>query len=706
MAKKGYGRNDTDTEILGKLRDSLNECRGLYSQEYDRAREDLLFESGDQWRGTKRAKSRVTLTLNITRSYVERVTNPYTLNPVEIKIEAKKNDPHRLIAKKFVEEIQEKSNATEAYQTAFRNAVVCGRGFIHVGTEYADDTSLRQKLSVDTVRDPLSTYLGPHQNIDGSDAKYGFTIRYLDENYAKAKYGEDVCYDTLGVYDNWGESSKQVASVLYYRIEEKQIKRQFMPTGEYYDNQDPIEGSTQTRYLTKKTCKACHIIGEKVISETEYDMPCIPIVPVYGDRIFTEHGIEYAGIPYKTRGVNSQINYSASSEAELIALAPKAPWIASANQVAANKQMWRNANTVAYDTLIYTPETIEGHLVGPPQRADNTAQTQGISQSKVGSMMDMSKVTGMPESMFGETPSNMATSGIAHKSMSSMGELSTAQYADNLLKSMKRVGYVLLYLANNVLVNPEELDIDGKKVSVSFKELGIDPESFEVDIYTGPSVENKKQEAITSLTEMMQYSPESAPLLAVRIAENLNVPNRDQIVADLKKALPPNLQDNEEGIDPQAQQALQSAQQAIQAQEALVEECMSVIANMQTQLISDEADRASDIELKRIDALTKLSQAHMDNFTKLQTEAMKQGTTPDTSGIDNILADSTSTINQEVNTELEEVAGSIRDIVEEGNVDPMKDVAKVGGPVDAMGPLGESDDSIEGIEDILENPTI
>lgn len=701
MAKKGYGRSDKDTSTLCELRESLNELKGIYSREYDRAREDLLFESGDHWRGTSRAKTRVTLTLNLTRSYVDRIVNPYILNPVSIKIDLNKNDPHRAIVKEFIDKDQDDSNATEAYQTAFRNAVTCGRGFIHVGTTYANDTSLDQRISIDAINDPLSCYLGPHNNINGSDAKYGVYIRYIDEKSAISRYGEDVIFDTLGVYDTWGNTEGQVASVLFYNIIEKQIKRQFMPDGRYLDTDTPIEETTQTRYITKKTLECHHIIGEKIISTTKYDMPYVPIVPVYGDRVFTEHGIEYAGIPYKTRGVNTQINYSASSEAELIALAPKAPWIATAKQVAKNKQMWRNSNTVTYDTLIYEPETVEGHLVGAPQRADNTAQTQGIAQSKSGSMHDMSKVTGMFDDMFGNNPNNTAVSGVAHKSMASMGELSTAQYADNLNQSIEQLGIIWLYLANNVYDTPKTITVKDQQVEVAFTELGINPESFGVDVYTGPSVESKKQESITSLTEMMQYSPESAPLLAVRIAENMNIPNRDGLVADLKKVLPPNLQDNEDQeMPPEAQQALQSAQQAVQSLEALVEEYESVVANMQTQLISDEADRASDIEMKRIDSLTKLSVEKIKSYTDLQKEAMKNNTEAPTEGVDVIVDDAMTTINQETNTELEEVAESIGGIVQEGNIDPMDQTQKVGGPVDAMGPIGD-EDSVENIEDIL-----
>jgi hypothetical protein len=701
---QGSSRNDKDTEILGELRESLNELHGMYATEYDRCREELYYESGDQWRGTKREPSRVTLTLNLTRSYVERVVNPYVLNPVSIKVDVTK-DPHTKIVKAFIGDIESKSGATEAYQTTFRNAVACGRGFLHVGTYYANEQTLDQNISIDAIADPLSCYLGPHNKIDGSDANYGVYDRRVDKKSSVNKYGPEVAFDTLGVYDNWNNKDDgKIPSILFYKIKETKKKRQFQATGEYVDQEEPLEATTQTRYIFKRTCTCYHIIGEKIISSTEYDMPYVPIIPTYGDRIFTRNGMEYSGITYKTMGVNTQINYSASSEAELIALAPKAPWMATANQVANNKEMWRNANTRTYDTLIYEPETIEGHMVGPPTRADNTAQTQGIAQSKQGSITDMSRVTGMFDSMMGQYDTSV-TSGAAHKSISSMGEISTAQYSDNLEKSMIHLGRVILHLMNNVYDTPRVIDIDGQEVVVNFKELGINPDEFGVDVYTGPSVESKKQEAITTLQEMMQYNPQASPVLSVRLAENLNVPNKDKIVADLKKLLPPELrdEDDEQGIPPEAQQALQSAQQAIEAQTALVEEAKSIIANMQTQLISDNADRASDMELKRLDSLTTLTKAKLDSYTKLQTEAMKLNTQADTSGIDNIVDEAEATIHQETNEELQDIAQDIGGIVEQGNIDPMQQTEKVGGPVDAMGPI-DNPEAVENIEDILMEP--
>ena len=611
---------EKDYEILSELRESLNELVGAYSTEYTRQRESLKFEAGDQWdeaiKQKRMAKSRPVFVNNMTKPYVDRIVNPFILNPISVNID--ESTDISILVKEMVSQIETGSNANEAYQTAFRNAVTCGRGFFHIGTYYADDVSMDQEIRVDCVRDPLSCYLDPaSEEIDGSDATYGVWVKYISENIAKNLYGVESCDDSLGVYDNWKKPDKSVASLLYYKKKVTRKRRQFMEDGSYIDMEEDYPQSVRSRRIEEPTIECYHIVGQKVVSKTEYKMPYIPIIPVYGNRQPTDNGFEYGGIVDQVKHSQQSINFYASSEAELVALSPKAPWVAAIGQTKGVENIWKNANTELFDVLTYVPEAIGGQLLPPPQRADNTAQTQGLIASKQNAQQDMARETAIFDPMFGQYDTG-TESGKALQTRNVQGEIATAHYTDNIHKSVKHGGRVMMWLMNNVYDTPRTVTIDDNDVSVTFTQLGLDINKFKFDVVAGPSIESKKEQSIQVLTTMMQMNPQAAPLLSIRIAENLNVANKNKIVEDLKKLLPPELKDEEaEAPDPMAMQALQTAQATINELQQQNDYFMGLIRQFQTMQMNDEANRQERMAIAELKARTDLAKEEMSNNTEL-----------------------------------------------------------------------------------------
>jgi len=639
------GRTPEELDSLGRYRNLLSEYNGAYGIEYERYRDSLKFATGEQWDERQRRrrandKGRPTLTNNFTKPYIDRIVNPFILDPVSPTVSA--DIPSAPILKEEIRGVENKSNAHESYQTAFWNAVACGRGFIHVGTEYANDYNMDQSISVDTIRDPLSCYLDPaSEEVDGSDACSGIYIKYLDTKSAKKKYGNDIGTSGVDVYQYWQVPNDTTPSVLFYEKFYKNTKRNFLSNGEYIDGEIPDNvvmpldvQVVGTRNIEIPYIRCTHVVGDKIISSTDYDMPYIPIVPVVGYRMFTEYGLQYGGIVDMVRDSQVMVNYYVSSEAEAAALTPKAPWLITEGQIEGYEKIWKTANTKTYDALIYKPETLGGQMVPSPERTDARAQTEGLINSKNAAIQDMSRETSIFDPMFGQKDSS-DESGVALMNRSRQGEIATAHFTDNLMKSIKQCGRVMLWLMNNVYDTTRTVTVEDEEVQYRWKDLSLNLKDLMLEVATGPSVETRKKESVIVLQEMIATNPQAAPLLNIRLVENLNVPNKEAIIEDLKKLLPPELQDSKGNIPPEAMQAMEAAQQAVTDLEGQNEYLMGIIQQLQASIIDDDKDRMAKLASDQIKSNTSLAETRMkvegdlqkvreQNKGKMGTEALKQ----------------------------------------------------------------------------------
>jgi len=630
-----------DQTILSELRETLSDMQGNFSIEYIRQRESLMFESGVQWEPSevRKRRDRPSLTSNMVKPYVNRIVNPYILSPVSVTIEDDEDVPETKVMKALIDDIEKQSDAGESYQTAFRNAVTCGRGFIHVGTQYRNDESMDLTIGVDTVRDPLTCYLNSaSEEIDGRDATRGVYVKYISKETAEAEYGEGVNSTSIDVYNGWPVPENTVPSLLFYIKRSQKITRQFLADGRYVDSEQPVEGAVRARPIDSSVVDCYQIVGSVVVSKTTLQTPYIPIIPVYGFRMYTEQGIEYGGVVDQVHDTQTLINYYNSSEAELVSDSPKSPWMATEGQIEGYEKIWKVANREKVDVLVYKPESLGDKLVPPPQRTNTMAQTQGIVASKQGQIADLGRETSIHDTQMGAQTSAQEA-GNAILARNKQGEIATADYADNLHKSINQVGRVLLYMIKSLYDTPRMVTVDGQKIQVTPSQLNISINELSLSVMTGPTIESRKQESIKSLELLAQLNPGATPLIAIRIAENLDVPNKRDIIKDLKKVLPPELKDPEPGQqnapDPQAVQALQEAEQTIKEMEDQQTYLMRVIEQLQNAIQDNSADRdakLAEAELKANTTLaeaeirqnTEITKAHIQADSKMGVEDTKQ----------------------------------------------------------------------------------
>ncbi len=649
-----------------RLSKRIKQAQDHWSFQYDRLADHLKFASGEQWDSkVKQARDedfRPSMTINVTKPKIDRIVNPTRINSMGMRVKLPEKKVAQLLNDKL-RSIEGKSRASEGYQVAFECAVTGGIGWVHVLLDYLNDETMDVEPRIKGVVNPTSVFIDPFSDeMDGSDAKWGFIMNYIDEDTAEDEHGEiqpgevqDSISD-LTMYADWKVPENSVPELIFYEIKEEELTRYFLSNGSYVtegdEDFDPEVKNTaeNERQIRKKKLFCYKYVGGKKVDEAEFDCNYVPLIPVYGDRILTagQSEIKFAGQVHRNIDLQRMLNFYKSSELELVTNAPKSPWIAEESQLENHEDDWDESNVRPKAVLKYKSVVKGGTQVPPPFRADNQAQTQAVVQSSNQAIADMEITSGVNSSMMGVQQNMGVESGLALLTRENTSEISTAQYVDNLSISIEQTCRVVLnMLAYSSDVNRDESMVtengDMYSINTSFKEI-LTPRmmsQLEVNVHGGSSYEGRRKEAMASMMALGQTHPQGIGLVADLIAENMDHPISDKASSRFKQALPPEMQVDEgddSPPDPRAMKLLQQAQGQMDEMQAQMEEMVEqtnywkgLAEQLNVQLVDNQKDREVDLMEKRIDSETKLAVEQMKQtgandreLAKINAEQEKQ----------------------------------------------------------------------------------
>jgi hypothetical protein len=677
-------------DLEKRIKDRLQEFKDLFSGTWDQVKDDLCFESGNQWDkdiADKRG-SRPMPVLNETKKYIDRIVNPLIQSPDKVTVEGK--DPFADALSPFLneklKEVIEGDSGREAISIGWRTSVGTGYGFANVGTKYKNNRDYEQCIKIDTIVDPTAVFydISP-ESVNGDTAMYGGVFRYLDEQWAKDVHGDDVLVKEWddSMYSSYEYKEHKVPELVYYEKRLKRMKRVKIDnksklfTEDEYNELPELPKGTKSRTVEQTEIYCCKYIGAKKIEETKLDCNFIPLVPIYGDDLYDKDKSRKSGVVHIVRDAQRSVNYYLASEHELAALAPKAPWIMAKGQQEGVEGMWKTANTKAWDTLYYEPKVHNGVLLPPPVRNDNTAQTGPLIQSRQKATEDIGSQLGIDPVSFG-TLQGANQSGKSVLLQQSASDVSTAHYSDNREKSVKQMARITVELALALAVEPIQVTVEdenGNKAEMMVipAELGLDSSDFNFDVVQGPASESKRRENLGVMLDLYQLAPEKMGMAIDLIVKDVNTAGSKEIYERLEKMVPPELKDQEEEApDPQAMMALQNAEQLANEQAQMIEYLNGVISQLQAQFIDDSADREAD--------LVKNTQ---DNVTKLEVEAMKQEGANQREAA-KIAADAEKKIIDLADKASDQEREDVKEIVQQA-AESKRFIARAPGPVEATG---------------------
>ena len=663
VAVGGSARNQSEADILATARSRLDLAVSALSESREDEVDDLKFYAGSpdnhwQWpadvlatRGAVQGQTinaRPCLTINKLPQHVRQVTNDMRQNrpgakviPVDDKADLQVAE----ILNGMIRHIEYISDADVAYDTACENQVSYGEGYIRLLTEYCDDDTFDQDIKIGRVRNSFSVYMDPTiQDPTGADAKWCF----VTEDVTRADYermypnaAPITTLQSLGVGDqsisNWlNEDTIRIAD--YYYIDYDRATLNLYP-----GNQTAFDGTAEdktlrqtygkpkrTRQADRPRVKYCKINGYEILEKNEWAGKWIPVVRIVGNEFEVDGRLYVSGLVRNAKDAQRMYNYWVSQEAEMLALAPKAPFIGYGGQFEGYEEKWKTANTNNWPYLEINPDVTDGQgaVLPLPQRAQPPMASSGLLQAKSGASEDIKSTTGQYNASLGQGGNER--SGKAILARQREGDVGTYHYGDNLTRGVRHIARQLVDLIPKIYDTQRVARIIGEDGVTKMAKINPDQEEpvrevrnqegividkiynpgvgkYDVVATTGPGYATKRQEALEAMGQLLQGNPQLWAVAGDLFVKNMDWPGAQEMAKRFAKTIDPKLiGDGEESPE------LQAAQQQIQVMSQQMEQLVGMLENVKNSEI------ARTNEIKEFEAQIKAYAAETQRISAVQ----------------------------------------------------------------------------------------
>jgi len=566
----------TVDDMVTKVQERMNEAWQQDRENREDAFMDLKFLAGDQWpqdiRLQREATNRPCLTINRLPQFVNQVANDVRKNPPSIKVIPSGGEATQEIADIYTglfRQIQARSNATHVFCHAAYYAVACGIGHFRLVTEYCDEDSFDQEIFIRRIPHPLSVFWDPEAiEPTREDANYSIVSELIARKTFEEKYPDAAEADFMTPSDLNAEAGLFWATRDFVRLaeywekvpQEKTIGR--TADGQVLDLTKVSKASLRglsivaERKVKSYTIKRWLLSGREVLEgPTDWAGRFIPIFPVLGAEVALESKIIRHGLVRFSMDAQQLYNYSRSAAAEVIALQPRAPFLATPQMIAKYKGQWDTHNTTARPYLLYDPDPeVPG---GRPMREQPPVMADAFVKESMIASEEMQSTTGIYNSSLGARSNEV--SGVAIKTRENQGDTSTLHFSDNLVATLHHLGRAMVDLVPKIYdsqrivrvmqednethepvhINVPVMTLDGKPMLLNDLSQG----AYDVRVKVGPAYATRRAEAADSMLQFIQAVPQASQVIGDLIAKNMDWPGAEAIAERLQKMLPPQLSD-------------------------------------------------------------------------------------------------------------------------------------------------------------------
>lgn len=644
MADDETTPDDSDEAILKEARDALDLAQSVESENRKNALDDVRFSRlGEQWpseiKAQREAEARPCLTINRMMTFVRQVVNDSRQNKPQIKVKPvdSNSDPATAeVVNGLIRNIEYVSSADVAYDTAIDSAVSGGFGYIRVKTDYTYDDIFDLDIMIERVANPFSVYGDPHAtSADGSDWMTALVTDRISKNEFKRRFKGKANVDFEGPeWHDCGDwlNDDGVLVAEYWKREEEPKRIFLLSDGNTVSEEDIKENADLLALLEDGTLAVVKeretkgykvtqyiLSGVEVLEKNDWPGCYIPIIPVYGDEFTIEGKRYFRSLIHPAKDAQRMLNYWRSTSTELVALAPRVPFIGPKSAFDSDIERWNTANTKSHAYLEYDGP------VAPQRQPLDMGVAAGALQEALNAADDIKSTIGMYDASLGAKSNE--TSGRAIMARQREGDVATFHFIDNLSRAIRHVGRVVLDLIPHVYSGARVIRVlgeDGKEQSVPINQQyqttdkqgraimamhDLSAGKYDLAVEAGPSFTTRREETAAQITEMIRAYPPAAPILGGPLARNLDWPGADEIAEKLERLDPTRQQQ----LPPQIQQALQQGQALIAKLQA---ENAQLKADKQIDSFKAETDRMKvegglqiDQLKTGVDVLSKLSMA-------------------------------------------------------------------------------------------------
>jgi hypothetical protein len=504
--------------------------------------------------------------------------------------------------------------------------VTSGLGYFRINTRYASDDGFEQDIVIQRVANPFSVYADPYSTAaDSADWNIAFVVDLMPKaRFARQYKGAGaIDWDGLGyggLAAPWLDDERVMAAEYWVRHE---VRRQILALSngetiaadDYARNKALFDAGGvsvigRPREALSHEVKQHLLTGAEVVDTVEWAGKFIPIVPVLGDEVFVEGRRHLRSLVRDAKDPQRMFNYWRTTSTELVALAPRAPFIGPKGAFKSDADKWATANT---DSHAY----IEFDGPAAPERQAFAGVPAGALQEAMNASDDIKSILGLYDASLGAASNE--NSGRAILARQREGDVSTFHFIDNLSRAIRHAGRIMIDLIPKVYSTPRMVRVLGPGGEPQVVAVNGAPTAggagplqameqvfdltvgkYDLTVEAGPSFTTRREEAASQMIALIQAFPQAAPVLGDLLAKNLDWPGADEIAQRLKILLPPQLQGGAgaPGADPQAA-AVAGQVQALQQQVAALQGAR----DLQQQKLDIDQYRAGT---ERMEAVQKL----------------------------------------------------------------------------------------------------
>jgi hypothetical protein len=668
-----------DGDKMATMRSRLQMAQAAYSDSREDELDDLRFMAGspdNQWqwpadvlstRGSVQGQTinaRPCLTINKLPQHVRQVTNEQRQNRPSGKVIPADDNADVEVAEIFngvMRHIEYMSDADVAYDTACDNQVTYGEGYIRLITEYCNEDSFDQDIRIMRVRNSFSVYMDPTiQDPCGADAEWCFVTEDILKSDYERMFPDAAPISTLMSQGVGNESMAQWLAEDTIRIAEYFYKDYEKATLHLYpDNQTAFKGTPQdnnlqamfgkpirTREVDRQKVMWMKTNGFDILDEREWSGKWIPVVRVVGNEWEVEGRMYISGLVRNAKDAQRMYNYWTSQEAEMLALAPKAPFIGYGGQFEGYEQQWKTANTTNWPYLEVNPDVTDGAggVLPLPQRAQPPLPQTGLIQAKMGAGEDIKATTGQYDASLGQQGNERSAKAIVAREK--QGDVGTYHYVDNLARAIRHITRQVVDMIPKIYDTQRIariIGVDGDVSMVKFNPTQPEPVkevrdmetggliekiynpgvgTYDVMVTTGPGYMTKRQEALDAMSQILQSNPQLWSVAGDLFIKNMDWPGAQEMAERFKKILDPKVL-SEGDQSPE----MMAAQQQMQAMTEELNRMTDIIENVQDSVAQREVDiKEYKAQVDAYDAETKRITAMQNSMTPEQIQDIVMGT--------------------------------------------------------------------------------
>jgi Phage P22-like portal protein len=632
MAQNKYQTTDP---FLKDCLDRFDYFKDRWHDIREASKEDMRYVSGDPWdpkeKRARQAVNRPCLVMDELGQYVNAPINEVRQNPRAVQVIPEgsgANDKTANHRANIIRGIEYRSEAQQAYITGFENAIQRSYGYWRINTQFVADSSFDQEIVIRRIPNPDTVYLDPDcKHADCSDGKDAFVIdlkpkREFQKRWPKAKM-VDFTIDIQEALPSWiKEDEIQVAE--YWKSEEKERKLLLVDggrTGPLAMFEDELPTGFSGKIMKDRLVRVPKITqyitnGVEILEEHEWAGKFIPLVPVFGKELWVDDGsgskrvllslIRLARDPYML------YCYYRTTEAEIISMTPKTPYIGVEGQFTEHEKEWQQANTTPLAYLQYKAKTnATGETVlPPPARPAYSPQIEPMEMGAESARRSIMTATGISPLPTAAQRVN-EKSGVAIERIQSQANQGTYHFLDNYDRALMYSGRIIDDLIDKIYDTERQVPI--RKMNEEHSLLTVnDPKDADTNLSTGkhgitisvgPEYESQREQAssfVDLIVQNIETLPIDPPAKAKLLALSVKLKNIGPIGDEISDLLAP----------PQTEAQMQQKLQLITAQAAQYQQ---MVAQLQAENQILHAEKNGKV----VDNEYMLKKATLDNDVKV-----------------------------------------------------------------------------------------